>query len=209
MGKYLTVEEVARFLGVHKKTVRKYIRQGKLSAVRSESDKRAYLIKDPIAKTMDVFTLKQVYLKLMQNEVRLLESKEEVDDFIRNFNIRNFKSEEFMCRCGCKRVLIANKLIVILQMLRDHLQKPVVITSAYRCPSWNKKVGGVSSSAHVFGLAVDIACVSSGDRYKIVRFLQSNGVERIGIAKNFIHFDIDEEKPKPVLFHYYYRKGKD
>ncbi|NPB03712.1 MAG: peptidase M15 [Thermotogae bacterium] len=136
----------------------------------------------------------------------LLEGIDEVRRFIEEKKVRYFKSEEFVCKCGCGRVLIDSRLILLLDALRDYLKKPVVITSAYRCPSHNRTVGGVSNSEHVHGLAVDIACTSSRDRYDIVKFAMGNGIERIGIAKNFVHLGLDEEKPHPVLWHYYHRK---
>ena len=43
-----------------------------------------------------------------------------------------------------------------LQPLRDYMKTPVVITSGYRCPWLNRKVGGVSNSYHLRGLAADI-----------------------------------------------------
>ena len=42
-----------------------------------------------------------------------------------------------------------------LELVRQALGKPVVITSGYRCPELNKRVGGASTSAHTKGLAVD------------------------------------------------------
>lgn len=34
--------------------------------------------------------------------------------------------------------------------------KPIIVTSGYRCPELNKAVGGAANSAHVLGLAADI-----------------------------------------------------
>ena len=44
----------------------------------------------------------------------------------------------------------------ILEPLRDFAQQPVVISSGYRCPQLNIKVGGVYSSQHTLGEACDI-----------------------------------------------------
>lgn len=136
----------------------------------------------------------------------LIEDKETLDRLIEDKNIRYFRSEEFLCKCGCGRVIIEDKLVVLLDALRDYIQKPVIITSAYRCPYHNRRVGGVPNSPHVHGLAIDIACTNSEDRFHIIKFLIGNGIGRIGIAKNYIHFDIDEEKPHPRIWHYYYRR---
>ena len=45
-----------------------------------------------------------------------------------------------------------------LELVRKALGKPIIITSGYRCPALNARVGGVSTSAHTKGLAVDFHC---------------------------------------------------
>ena len=45
-----------------------------------------------------------------------------------------------------------------LEVLRDRYGAPIIINSGYRSPQLNKKVGGVSTSNHVTGCAVDIRC---------------------------------------------------
>ena len=47
-------------------------------------------------------------------------------------------------------------LLKKLTELRGIIEKPVYITSGYRCPEYNHKVGGVVNSYHLIGLAVDI-----------------------------------------------------
>ena len=44
----------------------------------------------------------------------------------------------------------------ILEPLREFAGQPVVISSGYRCPQLNLKVGGVYSSQHTLGEACDI-----------------------------------------------------
>lgn len=67
----------------------------------------------------------------------------------------NFKKTEFKCPC-CNGygVGIASSLVELLQKLRNKYGA-IVITSGYRCPSWNKKVGGNKNSAHMKGQASD------------------------------------------------------
>jgi len=45
-----------------------------------------------------------------------------------------------------------------LEVLRDRYGSPIIINSGYRSPQLNKKVGGVATSNHVTGCAVDIWC---------------------------------------------------
>ena len=49
------------------------------------------------------------------------------------------------------------RVCVWLEPLRQ-AQGPIVINSGYRSPQLNKKVGGVSTSNHMTGCAVDIRC---------------------------------------------------
>lgn len=69
----------------------------------------------------------------------------------------NFKISEFRCPC-CKDgdKVIKPDLLEALQKLRDLFQKPMRISSGYRCPEHNKTVSGASCSAHLTGHAADI-----------------------------------------------------
>lgn len=44
----------------------------------------------------------------------------------------------------------------ILQPLRTAIGKPVNVTSGYRCPKLNKRIGGDKNSQHLLGQAADI-----------------------------------------------------
>lgn len=78
----------------------------------------------------------------------------------------------------------------------------LTITSAYRNPEHNERVGGVKNSAHTLGLAVDISCTTSTERFYIIGAALSVGIFRIGINKTYIHLDIDANKSNPVIFLY-------
>lgn len=49
---------------------------------------------------------------------------------------------------------------VILQPLRNELNRPIIVTSGFRGRALNKEVKGVSTSAHCYGYAADIKCPS-------------------------------------------------
>ena len=49
-------------------------------------------------------------------------------------------------------------LLEMLDEVRDKFDKPIHITSGFRTPAYNEAVGGVETSSHLKGLAVDIAC---------------------------------------------------
>lgn len=57
------------------------------------------------------------------------------------------------------------------QHIRDHLGKPIRISSGYRCEKLNSKVGGAKNSAHKYGYAIDFTCPDYGNTRKIVSVL--------------------------------------
>ena len=63
------------------------------------------------------------------------------------------------------------RLAQFLQSIRNELHLPIIVNSAYRSPEVNAKVGGVSSSYHVKGLAADIRC---SDMDKLLTILHSH-----------------------------------
>ena len=54
----------------------------------------------------------------------------------------------------------------------------------------------------MYGLAADIACSASLDRFTIVDALIDAGFNRLGIAKSFIHVDSDPDKAPYVIWTY-------
>ena len=68
----------------------------------------------------------------------------------------NFRSAEFACPC-CGAAKVDPQLIAGLEQLRGIVNKPIRITSGYRCKAHNAKVGGAKNSQHFLGTAADIA----------------------------------------------------
>ena len=93
-------------------------------------------------------------------------------------------------------------LLVMIDKARALYGKPIVVTSGFRTESHNKKVGGVASSSHLKGLAIDVACVRSKDRFKMLTAILEVGFNRIGIASTFIHIDVDKNKSQNVIWTY-------
>ena len=107
----------------------------------------------------------------------------------------NFKVSEFLCKGSgcCTEGKIDAALVTILQKIRDHFGKPVHITSAYRCPTWNKEVGGVSGSYHLHGQAADIKVEDTAPA-EVAKYAESIGVLGIGLYDtdkdgHFVHID--------------------
>ena len=107
----------------------------------------------------------------------------------------NFKVSEFLCHGSgcCTEGKVDEKLVKILQQIRDHFGKPVHISSAYRCETWNKKVGGVSKSYHRYGQGADIK-VTGITPAEVAKYAESIGVLGIGLYEtdkdgHFVHVD--------------------
>lgn len=66
----------------------------------------------------------------------------------------NFSSGEFVCRDGSSHPIDCG-LIAMLQAIRSHVRVPLVITSGYRSPTYNAKIGGAAKSQHIMGNAAD------------------------------------------------------
>lgn len=113
-----------------------------------------------------------------------------------------FDRAEFSCRCNCGRDDIDLELVDILESIREFIGKPIIITSGVRCDKHNLAEGGKLDSAHLSGKAVDIRCDNSTYRYNLISYAISQGIMRIGIAKTFIHIDIDDNKPQEVIWLY-------
>jgi len=97
---------------------------------------------------------------------------------------------------------MSDAFIEDLNIARHLANTPFIINSGVRCPAHNKRVGGLPSSSHQLGLAVDIKANDSESRFKIMQGLIQVGFTRIGIHKTFIHVDIDRTKPVNLIWLY-------
>ena len=84
-----------------------------------------------------------------------------------------------------------------LQKIRTYFCRAVTINSAYRTPTYNKKVGGATYSQHQYGTAADIVVkgVEPKDVAKYVETLIPD-TGGIGIYSTFTHVDVREVKSR-------------
>jgi len=88
----------------------------------------------------------------------------------------------------------------LIDECRETAGIPFKITSGYRTKEYNQSLKdrgykASKNSAHLKGLAVDIAATDSVTRHKIISAALAVGINRIGVAKTFVHLDTDPEKP--------------
>jgi len=115
--------------------------------------------------------------------------------------VRYFKQNEFDCKC-CGANKISYVFTAMLDEARHIAGIPFVINSGYRCKNHNFRIGGENNSSHLKGFAVDISAKTGNHKKIIVESLLKVGICRIGIAKNFIHCDVDPDKPQDVIWIY-------
>jgi len=95
-----------------------------------------------------------------------------------------------------------SKFLEKLDYARHNAGIPFKINSGYRSKAWNMRVKGKLHSSHCSGLACDIGYTGSRERYLILNALMDVGINRFGIAKGFIHCDVDKQKDPDVIWLY-------
>lgn len=88
------------------------------------------------------------------------------------------------------------KVMYILDIVRTHIGKPIIVNSGYRCEKLNEMVGGVQGSMHTKGLAADFRTREKEDINTMFKFLKENQKELKIIElinyKTFIHMGVSE-----------------
>jgi uncharacterized protein YcbK (DUF882 family) len=111
----------------------------------------------------------------------------------------NFTLQELNSKCGrdIPNNVLPNiiQLAKNLQVLRDAVGKSISITSGYRSPQHNKKIGGAKDSQHVKGMAADIkvAGMTPKEVALVIEGLIESGKMKqggIGIYASWVHYDI-------------------
>lgn len=109
----------------------------------------------------------------------------------------NFRVREFACSDGSDPVFIASELVAVLQKIRTHFGVAVTITSAYRTPPHNARVGGKEFSFHLYGMAADIKAKGISPK-KVGAYAETilGGRGGIGIYDTFTHIDVRSQKSR-------------
>lgn len=127
-----------------------------------------------------------------------------------SYQAKYFQPAEYMCRCGCGRANVRPFFLERLDALRELCGFPIILSSGFRCPEYNKAVGGGEFSGHPEGLAADIQC--SHDRaWSILNNGMRVGFAGVGVKQHgpinerFIHFDdcpSMSQRPRPTVWTY-------
>jgi uncharacterized protein YcbK (DUF882 family) len=88
-----------------------------------------------------------------------------------------------------------------LQVLRDELDEPIHINSAYRHPEYNERIGGRPESQHLTASAADITVKSKTPRQVkaiVERLIKTKKLHfgGIGLYPGFLHVDIRQGRER-------------
>jgi len=110
---------------------------------------------------------------------------------------KHFNRSEFACSCGCGSDTVDAELISVLEEIRTHFERPVVINSGVRCEKHNAGIGGAPKSKHVVSKAADIDVVGI-DPFDVYQYLNFKYPEKYGIGKysNWTHIDVRPNKAR-------------
>lgn len=98
----------------------------------------------------------------------------------------------------------------LLLAIRLEYNKPMVISSGYRSPEYNRRIGGSKESAHMEGKAADIL-VSGANAIHLVHLALQAGMTGLGVSQKgphqsrFLHLDLagpTPNRPRPHLWSY-------
>ncbi len=109
----------------------------------------------------------------------------------------------FRCPCGrpdCGAPAPTPTLLARLNLAREFLGAPIIVTSGVRCAVHNAAVGGVQDSEHTEGDGADLACAGSAARYALVEALRKAGFRRLGLYPRHVHVGVSVTLPQDVLW---------
>ena len=117
---------------------------------------------------------------------------------------KNFKASEFDCNDGTKVPYSLTPYMVelaeALQVIRDEIDMPIKINSAYRPARYNASIGGAKHSLHLLCKASDLITDLKPKELKkvIEKLIKENKIPEggIGLYKSFLHYDIRGTKAR-------------
>ena len=123
---------------------------------------------------------------------------------------KHFTLDELKCNCaicGSTGLEMKAELMEPIEILREHLGFPFVVTSGLRCKWYNAGVGGTPTSAHLSGEALDIH-IYRGKALRLVaealklKAFMGFGIKQKGeLCYRCIHLDI-KQRDEPTIWSY-------
>ncbi len=103
----------------------------------------------------------------------------------KTFLSEHFRIREFRCKDGSDKIRIDTDLIKLLERVYSHFNcSKINISSGYRTPAHDKRVGGKGGGSHTLGKAADFTAYDSKGKKipsrEIALYLEDIGVRGIG-----------------------------
>ena len=196
----MRLEEVATMLGVDTSTVSNWEnaeRQPEVSNLKKISE----FFKVPIKSLFLSLAVFCLMTSLAYADAGRGDGMTAVGEVIRHSNIDllkgdhkrlapNFTAHEFWCHDGCMTSKVDGVLLYKLELLRSALgDRPIVVTSGFRCHRNNKKAGGAKHSQHLTGKAADIK-VAGVSMPRLAAAARKVGFSFIKVYGDHVHVDV-------------------
>lgn len=139
------------------------------------------------------------------------------DNISENFTYKEFEHSSKAEKSGIDNTIkheyirnnIKELVFQVLQPLRDKIEKPIIINSGYRCLKLNELVGGVPTSQHVFGQAVDFK-VEGMTSYEIASAVMELYLpfDQMILYDDFVHISVSIRDRRQLLYNKSYTGTK-
>lgn len=79
----------------------------------------------------------------------------------------------------------------VLDPVRELWGKPLIVTSGYRCPALNDRIGGVHHSQHLHGLAADLSTLNMNrlENYRLYQLIAQSDIPYDQLIAEHKHHD--------------------
>jgi len=115
-----------------------------------------------------------------------------------------YTEDALRCKCGCGVCAMDDDAVEVFDLLRYQATQrwgadlPFIVTSGYRCPTYDSspRVGGMG--LHPTGCCIDIAVLDARKRWVILRMAFSHPrIFGVGIGEGMLHLDtIRRDRPR-------------
>lgn len=102
----------------------------------------------------------------------------------------HFSEEEFrLATPSCEIDQMDPSFMEAVERIRERSGVPMRVNSAFRSPEYERSKGRSSNSYHCDGRALDVHCLNSVSRYKLVEACMHFGELSMVLHPTYIHFD--------------------
>ena len=88
-----------------------------------------------------------------------------------------------------------------MELIRSYLDHPIIVTSGYRSPEVNRRVGGSPTSAHMRGRACDFICPRFGTPLQVAKAVAASDIrfQQLISEGNWVHLSFESPMKGELL----------